>query len=263
MALREAAVAGSFYPGEREKLLKTLNSLFKGIPEQEKSNYVISPHAGYAYSGKTAAHSFKALKQAETFAILGPNHTGIGEPISASNASFWETPLGKVQVDEKAREQLLELLGIEADETAHIQEHSIEVQIPFLQHQFKEFKILPITISEHNFSELEKLGKALSKLQGNLSFIASGDFTHFEPLEKAREKDLEAIKKIKEMDAKGFYNEVVSKNLSICGLAPITALMQCLKEKGIKKGKLLKYDTSATSTKDKANVVGYASIAFY
>jgi len=263
MKTRHAAVAGAFYPGGKEELEGQLRELFEGIPKQEKTSCVVAPHAGYTYSGKTAAYSFKALKESKTFVLVGPSHTGLGDAISVSDADQWETPLGKVAVDTNFRTLLLEKLGIEKDDLAHIQEHSLEAQIPFLQHRFKGFKIVPITVMEHRFEELERIGTALAEIKGDFSAIASGDFTHHEPLEKAREKDLKAVKKIEAMDAKGFYDEVVSKRLSICGLVPITALMHYAKKKGLAKGRLLHYDTSATASGDETSVVGYASIGFY
>ncbi len=263
MKTREAAVAGTFYPRKKGELLAQLKGLFDGVPEPEKTSCVVAPHAGYTYSGKTAAYSFSALKESKTFVLVGPSHTGLGEPISVSDADEWETPLGKVAVDTNFRTKLLGKLGIEADEIAHIQEHSLEVQIPFLQGLFEDFKVVPITVMEHDFSELERLGKALAGLGDGISMIASGDFTHHEPMEQAMEKDFNAIEKIEAMDARGFYDEVVSKKLSICGLVPITVLMHYAKEKGLARGALLHYDTSAAATGKMASVVGYASIGFY
>jgi len=263
MALRQASVAGAFYPGSKEELLRQLKQLFEGIPAQEKTSCVVAPHAGYAYSGRTAAHAFSALKGNGTIVLLGPSHTGLGELISVSNVEEWETPLGKVPIDKTLREKLIEKLEIEADNIAHVQEHSLEVELPFLQFLFKGFKVLPVTIMEHRLEELENLGKTLAELPGEFSVVASGDFTHQEPLEQAKEKDLAAIAKIEAMEVEGFYKEVVSKNLSICGLAPITALMYYCRERGFGKGKLLKYDSSASSTGDSSSVVGYAAIGFY
>lgn len=263
MDVREAIAAGSFYPKEKKALLRQLEGLFSNIPKQEKTRCVVAPHAGYAYSGKTAAYSFSALRESKTFVLMGPSHTGLGPMVSASAADSWETPLGDVPVDSALREKLLERLGIEADDVAHVQEHSIEVQLPFLQHLFRGFKVLPITIMEQGLSELLALGETLAGLGKGFSVVASGDFTHYAPLEIARKKDFGAIKKIEALDAKGFYKEVVSKNLSICGLSPITALVQYCLKTGFEKARLLHYDSSATETGDEASVVGYASIGLY
>ncbi len=263
MTVRESNAAGSFYPAQKEQLEKQLESLFENVPKQEKTKCVIAPHAGYVYSGKTAAYSFKALQESKTFVILSPSHTGLGPEVSVSDATEWKTPLGNVPIDTILREKLLAKLGIKADNLAHIDEHSIELQIPFLQKMFKEFKILPITIMEQRFEELEKIGNILAELGNGFSIIASGDFTHHEPLETATKKDHDAIKKIEALDVNGFHQKVVSENLSICGLSPITVLTQYCKKTGFEKGKLLHYDTSATATGDKESVVGYAAIGFY
>ena len=263
MDLREAVAAGSFYPGKKAELERQLRALFSKAPESEKSNCVVAPHAGYEYSGRVSACSFKALEKNPTFILLGPNHTGLGEGISVSGSDYWETPLGKLAVDKALRESLLASLGIEADDVAHYQEHSLEVELPFIQALFGKPKILPITIMQHDFSGLERLGNAIASLKGKFSVVASGDFTHHEPLESARKKDMQAIEAIKGLDAKGFHSMVLSRRLSICGLSPVTAAMCCCRALGKKAGKLLLYDTSAASTGDSSSVVGYASIAFY
>jgi len=263
MSTRTTSVAGSFYPREKAELCSMIDGLLKDLPEEQKTKCVVSPHAGYAYSGKTAAYSFNALQESKTFVILGTGHTGLGPAISVSDADDWETPLGNMQVDSALRQKLLEKLGIEADDLAHIEEHSIELQLPFLQSLFKGFKILPINLMEYRLPELKALGEALASLEEGFSLIASGDFTHHEPLEIAKEKDLNAIKKIEAMDVAGFYHEVTSKHLSICGFAPITAQMYYCKAKGFAKGRLFHYDTSATATGEEASVVGYAAIGFY
>jgi len=262
MATREAIAAGSFYPAKAEEIKKQIAGFLAKAGKQEKAECVIAPHAGYIYSGQTAAYSFKALKESKCFVILGPNHTGLGSPISVSDADFWQTPLGKVPVNKGLRKKLLKKLGIQADGLAHLQEHSIEVLLPFLQHQYKDFAILPVSVGEHRISGLERLGKALEELGQGFSLVVSSDFTHNQPLEMAKEKDMKAISLIEKMDAKAFQEMVLRQRLTICGFAPITAAMFYCKKKGLKKGKLLSYDTSATALGDKASVVGYASIAF-
>ncbi len=264
MKVREAAVAGSFYPRDEAQLLKQLKSFFKGIGSEEKGECVVAPHAGYIYSGKVAAFSFNALAKADSFVVLSPNHTGLGEAISISDADFWETPLGKTAVDVKLREGVLKNLGIDADDVAHIQEHSIEVQLPFIQFLFPMAKILPVTLMTHELNELEKLGNVLYEAcKGkSVGVIASSDFSHFIPEQDARERDTEAIKLIEKIDFGGFHSIVLERNLSICGFAPIVTAMVFCKKMGLKRGKLLRYDTSASTTRDRENVVGYAAIKF-
>jgi len=263
MEARQAIAAGHFYPGKKEALERKLNEFFKGLPNEKKSPCIIAPHAGYDYSGKTAAYSFNALQESKAFVVLSPNHSGLGPAISISDARFWETPLGRIEVDKRLRERLLEGLGIEADGLAHSGEHSVEVELPFLQTLFKEFKIVPITLMENRLEKLLALGNMLASLGKDFSVVASGDFTHFESFESAKEKDFKAIEKIKGLDVEGFHRLVTENNLSICGLAPITAAMQYCRKKGMKEAKLLHYDTSATETGDKSSVVGYAAIGVY
>ncbi|MDD5163535.1 MAG: AmmeMemoRadiSam system protein B [Candidatus ainarchaeum sp.] len=265
MNIREPAVKGIFYPAKKEALEKQLTDFFKKTGKSGKKSFaIIAPHAGYQYSGQTAAIAFSELQKAETIILLGPNHTGLGKQIAISEADYWETPLGKIRVDSELRKKLLQKLGIEADDSAHIQEHSIEVQLPFIQFLFPEAKILPICIMENRLEELKKLGNALAEIcsEKKSSIVASSDFSHFLPLENAMEKDLKAIEFIKKIDVEGFYKEVEEKNLSICGFCPITATMQYCRKKKLKKASLLKYDSSATATGDKSKVVGYAAIKF-
>lgn len=265
MHIRESAVKGIFYPGQKSALEKQLALFFKGIKTgQKKTNAIIAPHAGYNYSGKTAAIAFSGLRKTKTIVILGPNHTGLGKQMSISDADYWETPLGKITVDSQLRKKLLAGLGTEADDLAHLQEHSIEVQVPFIQFLFPEAKILPICLMENNFRQLEELGNLLAEKtnENETAIVASSDFSHFIPLENARQKDLRAISFIEKLDVEGFFREVGEKQLSICGSGPITAAMQCCKKQGYKKASLLKYDSSATKTHDEMNVVGYAAIKF-
>jgi AmmeMemoRadiSam system protein B len=265
MNLRKSAVKGTFYPSKKKALEKQLTDFFKKTkPSGKKSFAIIAPHAGYQYSGQTAAIAFAEIKKAETIILLGPNHTGLGKQISISEADYWETPLGKIKIDAGLRKKLLQKLEIKADDLAHLQEHSIEVQVPFIQFLFPKAKMLPICLMENRLEELKKLGNALAETCGEkkVSIVASSDFSHFIPLENALEKDLKAIEFIKKLDIEGFYKEVEEKNLSICGFGPITATMQYCRQKNIKKASLLKYDSSATATGDKSNVVGYAAIKF-
>ncbi|MDP6670731.1 MAG: AmmeMemoRadiSam system protein B [archaeon] len=261
---RQAEVAGTFYPKNKKQLEDQLKKLFEEVPESKKSQCIIAPHAGYTYSGKTAATSFNAVKKAKTFVILGTGHTGLGSKISVSTADSWETPLGEAQIDSKLRDSLLKTLEIQGDDVAHIGEHSCEVQIPFIQFLFPKTKILPIVVGTPDLGQLEALGNALFKAQKgkSISVVASGDFSHFIPEKDAKKTDLGAIGFIEKMDISGFYSLVTKNRLSICGLSPIIAAMFFSKKLGLKKGKLLKYDTSASATGDTDRVVGYAAIEF-
>lgn len=263
--LREAAVAGQFYPFESSEIKKQLGSFFSNVKQERDAAVVIAPHAGYIYSGQTAAFSYSCLKKFKTYVVLSPNHTGLGDSISIFPPGEWKTPLGKVEIDDKISAKIADDLGIGRDKVAHLGEHSIEVQLPFLQYLFGEdFKFVAITIAEHNLQELKRVGDSLLKAseEGEFGLIASSDFTHFEHFESAKSKDMQAIERIKGFDVDGFYKLVEEKRLSICGAAPIAAVLQYCIGKGLKKAYLLHYDTSATASGDKSSVVGYAAIKF-
>jgi hypothetical protein len=264
---REAILKGSFYPEKKEEILKELKKFFSSTKTTKKSDYIISPHAGIIYSGQTAAHAFSLLNEPETVVILSPNHTGYGEEISVYPEGKWVTPLGKTEVDVKAvKEITANFAEAREDEVAHLGEHSIEVQLIFLQYLFKDFKIVPITLMTENEMKLKKLAEALIEAEKEcrkFTLIASSDFTHFLPEENAKEKDFKAIELIKKIDVKGFHNLVEKERLSICGHSPIEVLMNYCKRKGIKKAELIHYSNSGKVTGDKASVVSYASIGFF
>jgi len=268
--IREPAVAGMFYPSSKKEISDMLSSFFKGANAPKgraahDSGVVVAPHAGIAHSGQTAAFAYNSLRKAGTYFILSPNHTGLGAAISIYPKGSWKTPLGKVEVDEGLASGLARELGVGRDEIAHIREHSIEVQLPFLQHLFGEVKIVPVTIAVPGLGGMERLGKAIAKVSEGkeIGVIASSDFTHGLPEESAREKDLKAIGLIERMDIKGFDKLVRDENLSICGYLGIEAAMCYAGEIGLRQGKLLKYDSSARTCRDSSSVVGYAAVSFY
>lgn len=263
--LREAAFAGQFYPGTREKLEKNLSELSEQAGKGEHNcSVVVAPHAGYIYSGKTAAFAYAALKNAKTYFIISPNHTGLGDEISIYPTGTWETPLGKIEINGELSRCFAEKLEIEFDDVAHAGEHSLEVQLPFLQHNFSGFKIVAITLATDDLGKLKKIAKAIydcSKWE-DVAVIASSDFTHFEPEEAAREKDLSAVKLVEGIEVENFHKLVLSNKMSICGFSAIVVAMEFCRLSGIEKGRLLKYATSADCSGDCSSVVGYAAISF-
>jgi len=268
MKIRNAAFAGQFYPKEKNQLEKQLLRFFAGYEMKNDCSAIISPHAGYIYSGKIAAKSFARLKKFEDYILLGQNHTGLGSAISIDNNEEWETPLGKIEINKELSGKIVEKSSAEFDCLAHIGEHSLEVQIPFLQYLFKEEakkpKIIPIIISEDNLAEIHELGKVLASLsqKENFGIIASSDFSHFISEKQAKKLDFEAISYITNIDPKGFHAKVNTINLSICGYLPITCLLYYCKEKGLKSAEIEAYATSGDLTADYDNIVAYCSICF-
>ncbi|MHC1582288.1 MAG: MEMO1 family protein [Candidatus Syntropharchaeia archaeon] len=263
--MRKPAVAGQFYPGNPKELEEMLRYCFSDVVfEKEPVFGGVVPHAGYVYSGRVAAHVFSKLPEAETFVILGPNHHGIGSMVALSTER-WRTPLGEVDVDHEFIELLPKRI-IDTDETAHRYEHSIEVQIPFIQYMFSSFKIVPICMGMQDRETARDIGnelfEAISNYDRKVVFLASSDFTHYEPDEVARENDKYAIEPIIRLDVAEFYTRIYKRNVSACGVGPIASVMETVKKLGAGGGKLVKYETSGDVTGDRSSVVGYAGIVF-
>ena len=277
---RHPAVAGAFYENDPEALKKRIEWCFKheigpgslpGKPGGERLSIgVVSPHAGYIYSGPVAAHSYLQLskeKAPETLVIAGPNHTGIGPLVSVMTEGVWVTPLGEVEIDkELAMELVRRSKYAEPDASAHEYEHSVEVQIPFLQYVFKTFKIVPIVfyaqMPETSIDIAHALNEAASHLDKDYIFIASSDMSHYVPYEMAYKRDKIAIDAILELDVHRLYRVLEEYNISMCGPGPVAALMELAKIRNGKTPRLLKYATSGDVSGDKISVVGYASIHF-
>ncbi|OYT62918.1 MAG: AmmeMemoRadiSam system protein B [Thermofilum sp. ex4484_15] len=278
--VREPSVAGTFYEAEPASLRSRIEWCFKHslgpakIPVVNKLGKrnllgLISPHAGYLYSGPIAAHGYSALAEdgcIDVAVILGPNHHGVGAPIAVYPEGVWRTPLGEVKVaNELVGKLVKESSIVEEDEEAHLLEHSIEVQLPFLQYIYGDnFSILPITMYLQTPEAGMELGKALIKVLEGLNFviIASTDFSHYEYYEVAKRKDKRAIEAILKMEPKELYNRVIEEDITMCGYGPVMTLLYALGEVGGIEAKLLKYATSGDVTGDYSSVVGYASIAF-
>ena len=263
---RKPVVSGRFYPGSKPALLSGIEKLARGFkPERQKVLGAVSPHAGYVYSGRTAAMTLSKIAPVDTFIILGPNHTGLGTEASIMTEGLWETPLGNVEIDSKTASAMLSACKyLEADELAHQSEHSIEVQLPFLQYFFKDFKIVPVCLAAGDTKVLEAIGKsaaAVVKRTGvSACIIASSDMTHYESAESAKRKDALAITKLLALDGRGLAETVRENDISMCGWAPAVAMLSAVKELGATKAELVKYSNSGEESGDFEQVVGYAGI---
>lgn len=263
--MRRAAVAGAFYEGDKDRLEEQLRDCFSGISREENENIIgaVVPHAGYLYSGGVAASVYAKLPQADIFVILGVNHHGIGSPIAVSKDT-WVTPSGEVEVDDAFVDALPKRI-IDVDETAHRYEHSIEVQLPFLQFLFdRKFRFVPICIGLIDKDSAREIGEDLAdtiaKIGKKVVVIASSDFTHYEPDRIARAKDEYVIEAIKELDVAKFYKRVYERNVTACGVDPIAAMLHAAKKLGAKEGRVTKYATSGDVIGDLSSVVGYGGI---
>ena len=273
MRTRKPAVSGMFYAGTARELEEEIEWCYKhelgpGVMPQVNSEgpreivAIVAPHAGYYYSGPVAAHAYKELADDgvfDTAVILGPNHTGYGYPVSVWVGAAWNTPLGEVEINKTLAQKLLGEV-IKADETAHVHEHSIEVQLPWLQHLYRKVKIVPIAMLTQDIETARTVGKAISQADDNLILIASSDFTHYEPHPVAVEKDGCMIEAIVALDEEELYKRCERLNCTMCGYGPVAAVIVAAKEMKAKRARLLKYATSGDTSGDFSRVVGYGAI---
>lgn len=261
--MRRAAVAGQFYPSLARDLEKQVKKYFTKVDAEPISALGgVVPHAGYQYSGRVAASVYGRLPEAETYIILGPNHTGYGSPVAVSGQD-WSTPLGKVETDVELVNALPRRI-IDFDETAHRYEHSIEVQLPFIQERYPQSKFMGVAMGmqdEETVRDIaEDITMALRETGRNAIIIASSDFTHFMGEAAAKDIDHYVIEAILDLDVEEMYRRVYERNASICGYGPIAAMLQITKELGASEADLVEYATSADATGDTREVVGYAGI---
>lgn len=267
--VRLPAVAGRFYPAKAETLSRDLDKyLGPGTANAEKVEHALGcvvPHAGYMYSGHVAGAVYRKLPERPSYVILCPNHTGRGAPLAMMSSGSWLTPLGEVPIDSTlARAVHQDCHLVMDDARAHADEHSLEVQLPFLQHLVKEFTFLPIAIGVGGYAALETLGRGLAQalkgVQKPVLIIASSDMNHHEPDNITRIKDRKAIDKILALDPEGLYDVVRREDISMCGYGPTVAMLTASKELGAQRAELIKYATSADASGDRSYVVGYAGI---
>lgn len=289
---RHPAVAGTFYPDKKDSLFEEIHRAFTSelgpgtFPSKsEKSastlpGCFVVPHAGYMYSGPIAAHSYfrmaamisSSRDRSVIAIIIGPNHYGVGSGIALSKSETWETPLGLVKVNHEISKKIMKESSniIDIDSESHSREHSIEVQIPFLQTisalRKVELEIVPICLMLQDRESAEQVSKSILRvIEGNPSkflMVASSDLTHYEPEEAARTNDMKLIEAIKRTNVVEFYKVLERYNVSACGYGAIATVMYVAKGLGKKEGKLLKYATSGGTTGDRSSVVGYSAVEF-
>jgi AmmeMemoRadiSam system protein B len=263
--IRSSVVAGQFYPGSSDALKGMIESMVDDNVEKVEAVGLVSPHAGYIYSGMVAGAVISRVKFKDTFVILGPNHTGRGKAFSIMTEGKWETPLGMIEIDSELGKRILASSSyLEEDHVAHQFEHSLEVQLPFLQYFKPDVRIVPVLIAHASGATYKKIGRELaSAIKGSkkgIVILASSDMTHYEPHETARRKDRQAIEAILDLDEDELLRRVDEFDISMCGYAPVVALISTAKELGAKNAELVKYQTSGDTSGDYSSVVGYAGI---
>ena len=263
--IRKPVVAGQFYPGTSSQLKAMIEAFVDEKVAKEEVIGLVSPHAGYVYSGPVAGAVISKVKFKDTFVIMGPSHTGMGRPFSIMTQGTWETPLGKVEIDSELGKRILTTSShLEEDNVAHQYEHSIEVQLPFLQYFKPDIRIVPIMLAYAGGDIYKEIGKELAKAiresNKGVVIMASSDMTHYEPQESAQEKDTQAIQAILDLNEDELLRRVDELNISMCGYAPTVSLISAAKELGATGAELVRYQTSGDTTGDYSAVVGYAGV---
>jgi AmmeMemoRadiSam system protein B len=290
---RPAAVAGQFYPADRDELFEIIHWSFthpigpgkypskaQNIVPTDRVECLIVPHAGYQYSGPVAAHSysivynfFQNFKESEeiNIIILGPNHYGIGSGVALSPSNYWETPLGKIRVNQELSKIIPKTSTIiDVDAVSHSREHSIEVQIPFVQavagSLAERLSIIPISLMLQDPETTTEIANALVKVLqesvGPFLILGSSDLTHYETQESASKKDRKLLEDALKLDPPAFYKTLQRLNDTACGYGAISVVMRVSKALGKKTGSLLKYATSGDTSGDRSSVVGYSSVHY-
>ena len=264
-SIRRPAVAGRFYPGDRDTLLGEVRTYLSPTEKTISAIGCVVPHAGYIYSGHVAGALFARLNIPQRCVVLCPNHTGMGQPLAIMSGGAWETPLGTVAVDSSLADALkrrYSLLTEDAD--AHRAEHAVEVELPFLQAKSPNFTFVPIALGTAKFDVLDSLGQAIADVAKDeaepVLIIASSDMNHYENDKITRVKDHKAIEKILAMDARGLFDVVMNEDISMCGFGPTVAMLTAAKRLGATAAELIKYATSGDISGDREMVVGYAGI---
>jgi AmmeMemoRadiSam system protein B len=251
-----------FYPADPVQLTGMLDGFFSQTQDHEDAKGIVSPHAGYIYSGQTAAHAFSAVKPgfSGTFILIGPSHRGFP---TCQSAVAWDTPLGPVLNDT----DLGSLIDLPVDERAMAfgNENSLEVQVPFIRYRFPTAKIVPVMMGHQTLDEIrriaERLSSALDRYQGTVKIVASSDFSHYVPAEKAQKDDLFAIEALKDLNVVEFHSRIQRGRITACGYGPVGSMIETLKFHGITRCSLITYTTSGDMSGDYEQVVGYAALA--
>ena len=264
--LRPPAVAGQFYPQDPDELSALVARL---TPEPRPGQRlaalaVVSPHAGYVYSGRVAAETFSRVEAPETAVILGPNHHGQGQPAAIMTQGGWRLPGGAIAIDQTLAAAIMQGSALLRDDpSAHTREHSLEVQVPFLQHHGVR-KIVPLCLSFLSYPQCQELGlalaQAISASAGPTLLVASTDMSHYEPREVAARKDELALRPLLALDPEGLYQTVIGQRISMCGIIPTTVALVAAKHLGARRAELICYTDSGETSGDTRQVVGYAGV---
>lgn len=268
--LRRAAWGDQFYPSQSALLHRELEKYLAGGFSEKIAAPVgcVSPHAAYMYSGAIAGAVYARMELPDRFLLLCPNHTGRGAPLSIMSEGKWETPLGRAAIDGELAGVLKKRCHLLSEDIqAHLQEHSLEVQLPFLQKLQPKLRFVPIAVGTEAFEALEMLGNAMAEAiqahPGRVLIVASSDMNHFESDERTRRKDRQAIDQVLALDPRSLYDTVRHEHISMCGYCPTVAMLIAARRLGAGRAELVRYGTSADVSGDFSRVVGYAGMVVW
>jgi len=254
-----------FYEGSPERLRDDVRSYWVPEAEAEPALGALVPHAGYVYSGPVAGAVYSRLTIPPVALILCPNHTGRGAPAALDPSDAWRTPLGDVPVDRRLSERLLALApSVEEDAEAHAGEHSLEVQLPFLQCRRADVRIVPVCLGAHDLDMCREIGQAVARICAEEEepplVLASSDMNHYESRAVGRAKDDRALARIESLDPEGLFATVLAEGISMCGFLPATALLFAARSAGARAATIVARRDSGDETGDASSVVGYAGV---
>jgi AmmeMemoRadiSam system protein B len=262
---RQPAVAGQFYSATPQGLSQEVQQYCEVLQQKVKAIGMVAPHAGLMYSGKVAGALYSQIKFPDTFILLGPNHTGMGKPASIMTSGEWVIPSGRLTIDSSLAKEIRDKTDVVMeDSTAHMMEHSLEVQLPFIYHFSPHVKIVPITLMTGSLDFCKTIGEILAdtikQAEYPVSIVASSDMSHYETDSSARVKDKKAIDEILSLNPEGLYETVIKESISMCGFIPATVMLYAVQKLGAEEAVLVKYMTSGDVSGDYDHVVGYAGI---
>jgi AmmeMemoRadiSam system protein B len=263
--IRPPAVSGRFYPSDPEELALEIRRYTASENKKSIVRGCLVPHAGYMYSGHVAGAVYSGIEIPTRCILLGPRHFPGGESMAIISEGSWQTPFGNAPIDTELAAQLKQACPLlREDRVAHQREHSLEVQIPFLQQLNSNLRFVPVVLATHRYQELEALGHAVAKVIGAQNqavlLIASTDMNHYESDPITRAKDRKAIDRILELDPRGLYERVTSEDITMCGVAATVTMLVAMRDLGATQAELVLYATSGDITGDREEVVGYAGL---
>ena len=263
--IRKPVVSGQFYPAEREELLQAVKSFLEPAAAKVRALGAMVPHAGYVCSGPVAGAVYSRLKIPELVILLGPSHTGLGPDFSVMEEAVWQTPLGEVRVSGKAGDLRRKSSLLKSDSSAHLREHCLEVQLPFLQVCAKHgFEFIPIVVGSLQTAYLIQLGREIAEFvrgaEQEVLILSSSDMSHYEPDKIVRQKDDYVLETVLSLNPEGLLHRVAERNVTMCGAAPTAVMLSAARELGAGKAELVKYNTSSDTCSSDDSVVGYAGV---